>query len=167
MKAKILVSACLMGLKVRYDGREKSQTGAALARLQAEGRLVIHCPELAAGLPTPRLPAELSGGSGEAALQGRAVILESDGKDVTEPYLLAAWLALQTARENNCLFAILTDGSPTCGSQKIYDGHFAGKTRPGQGVAAALLRQHGIEVFADHQIPLLLSRLEVVDKEKA
>ncbi len=167
MKAKILVSACLMGFQVRYDGREKSQTGAALAQLQAEGRLVIHCPELAAGLPTPRLPAELSGGNGEAALLGRAAILESDGKNVTEPYLLAAWLALETARENNCQFAILTDGSPTCGSQKIYDGNFAGKTIPGQGVAAALLRQHGIEVFADHQIPLLLSRLEAVDKEQA
>ncbi|HEY3984005.1 DUF523 domain-containing protein [Cedecea sp.] len=167
MKTKILVSACLMGFKVRYNGSEKSQTGAALARLQDEGRLVIHCPELAAGLPTPRLPAELSGGDGEAAFLGHAAILESDGKDVTESYLLAAWLALQTAQENNCRFAILTDGSPTCGSQKIYDGHFAGKTVPGQGVAAALLRQHGIEVFAEHQIPQLLSRLEDVDKEKA
>lgn len=166
MKAKILVSACLMGFKVRYNGSEKSQTGAALARLQAEGRLVIHCPELAAGLPTPRLPAELSGGGGETAFLGRATVLESDGTDVTEFYLLAAWLALQTAQENNCRFAILTDGSPTCGSQKIYDGHFAGKTIPGQGVAAALLHQHGIEVFAEHQIPELLSRLEDVDKEK-
>lgn len=167
MKAKILVSACLMGFKVRYNGSEKSQTGAALARLQNEGRLVIHCPELAAGLPTPRLPAELSGGDSEAAFLGRATVLESDGTDVTEFYLLAAWLALQTAQENNCRFAILTDGSPTCGSQKIYDGHFAGKTIPGQGVAAALLRQHGIEVFAEHQIPELLSRLEDVDKEKS
>lgn len=164
MKAKVLVSACLMGFKVRYDGREKSHTAAALTQLQAQGRLVIHCPELAAGLPTPRLPAELSGGGGDAALLGRAAMVESDGKDVTEPYLLAAWLALQTALENDCLFALLTDGSPTCGSQKIYDGRFVGNTRQGQGVAAALLRQHGIEVFADHQIPLLLSRLEVVDK---
>ena len=167
MKAKILVSACLMGFKVRYNGSEKSQIGAALERLQQEERLVVHCPELAAGLSTPRLPAELLGGDGEAAFLGKAAIVESDGTDVTQPYLLAAWLALQTARENNCRFAILTDGSPTCGSQKIYNGQFEGATIPGQGVASALLRQHGIEVFADHQIPQLLERLEEVDKERA
>lgn len=52
---KILVSACLMGFKVRYDGSEKAQMIDQLRRWQEEQRLVIHCPELAAGLPTPRL----------------------------------------------------------------------------------------------------------------
>ncbi|WP_435930016.1 DUF523 domain-containing protein [Dryocola sp. BD613] len=166
MKAKILVSACLMGFKVRYNGRDKPWVAAALERWRQEQRLVIHCPELAAGMDTPRLPAELAGGDGSAALTGAACILESDGSDVTQPYLLAAWLALKAAQENGCQFALLTDGSPTCGSQKIYDGHFRGVTIPGVGVAAALLRQHGIEVFAEHQLPGLISRIEEFEQEE-
>ncbi len=165
MKAKILVSACLMGFKVRYNGRDKPLIAQALERWQQEQRLIIHCPELAAGLLTPRLPAEIAGGDGVAALTGAARILESDGSDVTQAYLLAAWLALRTARENGCRFALLTDGSPTCGSQKVYDGHFRGTTLPGMGVAAALLRQHGIEVYAEHQLPTLINRLEELEKE--
>ncbi|MCT4704152.1 DUF523 domain-containing protein [Enterobacteriaceae bacterium H20N1] len=165
MKAKILVSACLMGFKVRYNGSDKPLIAAALDRWQQEQRLVIHCPELAAGLTTPRLPAELVGGDGADALTGAARIQESDGRDVTQPYLLAAWLALKTAQENGCQFALMTDGSPTCGSQKVYDGHFRGVTLPGAGVAAALLRQHGIEVYAGHQLPALISRIEEFEKE--
>jgi len=165
MKAKILVSACLMGFKVRYNGSDKPWFAAALERWQQEQRLVIHCPELAAGMAIPRLPAELAGGDGAAALSGAARILESDGSDVTQAYLLAAWLALKTAQKNGCQFALMTDGSPTCGSQKIYDGRFQGITLPGEGVAAALLRQYGIEVYAEHQIPALLSRIKEFEKE--
>jgi uncharacterized protein YbbK (DUF523 family) len=64
MKSKLLVSACLMGFQVRYNGSEKAQLAATLSRWQQTGRLVIHCPELAAGLSTPRLPAEIVGGAG-------------------------------------------------------------------------------------------------------
>ena len=67
MKSKLLVSACLMGFQVRYNGSEKAQLAATLSRWQQADRLVIHCPELAAGLPTPRLPAEIVGGA--AALE--------------------------------------------------------------------------------------------------
>ncbi len=83
---KILVSACLMGLKVRYDGSEKAQMIDQLRRWQEEQRLVIHCPELAAGLPTPRPPAEIV--SGDNKTQDR--IIEITGKDVTEHYQLGA-----------------------------------------------------------------------------
>ncbi len=165
MKAKILVSACLMGLKVRYNGRDKPLIATVLDRWQQEQRLVIHCPELAAGMVTPRLPAEIVGGDGAAALTGASRILESDGSDATQPYLLAAWLALKAAQENGCRFALLTDGSPTCGSQKVYDGYFRGVTSPGMGVAAALLRQHGVEVYAEHQLAALVSRIEAFEKE--
>ncbi|EMA2557398.1 DUF523 domain-containing protein, partial [Klebsiella pneumoniae] len=120
MKNKLLVSACLMGFQVRYNGSEKAQLAATLSRWQQAGRLVIHCPELAAGLPTPRLPAEILGGTGGDVLAGRARIVESDGRDVTGHYQLAAWLALSAAREAGCQAALLTDGSPTCGSQFVY-----------------------------------------------
>jgi uncharacterized protein YbbK (DUF523 family) len=164
LKEKILISACLMGFQVRYNQSDKSLHSALLERWRQEGRLIVHCPELAAGLVTPRLPAELSGGQGADAFTGQAQIRETDGSDVTPHYLLAAWLALKTAQENHCRFAIMTDGSPTCGSRRIYDGTFQGKTIPGEGVAAALLRQHGIEVFAEHQIAELNQRL--VEREQ-
>lgn len=77
MKNKLLVSACLMGFQVRYNGSEKAQLAATLSRWQQAGRLVIHCPELAAGLPTPRLPAEILGGTGGDVLAGRARIVEA------------------------------------------------------------------------------------------
>lgn len=161
---KILVSACLMGYAVRYNGSDKALISDTLARWRVENRLIIHCPELAAGLSTPRLPAEILGGSAEQVLTSTARIIESDGKVVTQHYVLAAWLALRAAQESRCKFALLTDGSPTCGSQRIYDGSFNGQQLPGQGVAAALLRQHGIEVFAESQLPELIQRVAVADK---
>ena len=164
MKTKILVSACLMGFKIRYNGQDKPLITEALARWQQEQRLVAHCPELAAGLATPRLPAELVGGGGQEALKGMATILESDGTDVSQHYLLAAWLALKTAQDSGCQLALMTDGSPTCGSQKIYDGSFQGVTQPGMGVAAALLRQHGIEVYAETELVELIARVDELDK---
>ncbi|WP_222890195.1 DUF523 domain-containing protein [Enterobacter sp. C2] len=163
MKIKILVSACLMGFKVRYNGSEKQAVEATLARWQQEGRLVIHCPELAAGLPVPRLSAEISGGTGADVMHNAARITESDGTDVTAHYQLAAWLALRAAQEAGCRAALLTDGSPTCGSRAIYDGSFSGQRQPGMGVAAALLAEHGIKVFSEQELDALIAWINAHD----
>jgi len=165
MKTKILVSACLMGHKVRYNGSEKAAISDTLHRWQLEQRLVTHCPELAAGLSIPRLPAEIVDGSGTEVMADQARILESDGSDVTAHYQLAAWLALRAAQEGKCSAALLTDGSPTCGSEKIYDGTFSGQKRRGMGVAAALLREHGIQVFSDNQLTELIAWVEERDND--
>lgn len=159
MKDKMLVSACLMGFQVRYNGSCKAQLSDTLSRWKHEGRLVIHCPELAAGLAIPRLPAEILNAEGADVMQNRARIVASDGQDVTAHYQLAAWLALKAAQQAGCTAALLTDGSPTCGSRFIYDGSFSGLRKPGAGVAAALLRERGITVFSDQQIPQLLAWL--------
>ncbi|RDT53517.1 DUF523 domain-containing protein [Escherichia coli] len=160
MHSKILVSACLMGFKVRYNGSEKAALQHILARWQQEQRLVIHCPELAAGLPVPRSPAEIRDGNGQDVMGGAAQIVEDSGQDVTAHYQLAAWLALKTALTEDCCAALLTDGSPTCGSQVIYDGTFNGVQQPGMGVAAALLEANGIRVFSHQQIPQLVTFIE-------
>ena len=152
-----------MGFKVRYNGSEKQAVEATLARWQQEGRLVIHCPELAAGLPVPRLSAEISGGTGVDVMRNAARITESDGTDVTGHYQLAAWLALRAAQEAGCRAALLTDGSPTCGSRAIYDGSFSGQRQPGMGVAAALLAEHGIKVFSEQQLPALIVWINAQD----
>lgn len=149
-----------MGLKVRYDGSEKAQMIDQLRRWQEEQRLVIHCPELAAGLPTPRPPAEIV--SGDNKTQDR--IIEITGKDVTEHYQLGAWLALRTAQDAGCTAALLTDGSPTCGSQFIYDGSFSGRRKSGMGVAASLLSAHGIAVFSEHNLADLIAWIDAKER---
>ena len=90
-------------------------------------------------------------------MRNRAQIVESDGQDVTAHYQLAAWLALKAVQEEGCTAALLTDGSPTCGSQFIYDGTFNGRRKPGAGVATTLLREYGITVFSEQQLPQLLA----------
>ena len=150
---KILVSACLMGHAVRYDGSAKPLIHPAMQRWQAQGRLVALCPEMSAGLPVPRPPAEIEGGQdGEVVLAGAARVLENTGRDVTAAFLAGAENALRLARAHDCRFALLIDGSPSCGSGFIYDGTFSGARRTGSGVVAALLRREGIAVYAHTRI---------------
>lgn len=144
-----------MGFKVRYSGSDKPLCCELLERWQQEQRLVVHCPELAAGLPVPRPPAEIQGVDGNDVMQGNATISENTGQDVTAHYQLAARLALQAAQESGCSAALLTDGSPTCGSRFIYDGTFRGVRKAGMGVAASLLAAHGIAVFSDTELEKL------------
>lgn len=160
MSGKILVSACLLGRPVRYNGSAKTVTHPALDQWRREGRLVSICPELTAGFSVPRPPAEIaSGQSGEAVLSNNARVIEATGADVTDLYIAGAYAALDLAREHGCRFALLIDGSPSCGSGFIYDGAFAGRKHAGAGVTAALLRQHRIEVFAETEIDALQARL--------
>ena len=159
---RILISACLLGHAVRYDGKGKPLSHPAIARWQSEGRLVTLCPEMAGGLPTPRPPAEIENGlSGEDVLEGRARVLEVTGGDVTAAFIAGAERALALARDNGCTYALLIDGSPSCGSGFIFDGSFAGRKHPGRGVTAALLRRAGIEVFSHHEVDVLAERLRL------
>lgn len=160
MNTRILVSACLLGQKVRYNATAKAQLMSELQKLYKTGSVVACCPELAAGLPTPRPAAELAGGSGADALAGRIAVIDISGGNVTADYQRAAQLALETAQRNNCTAALLTDGSPTCGSLQVYDGTFKNRRIPGEGVATALLRQNGITVFSETQVASLLDWLE-------
>ena len=160
MTGKILVSACLMGHAVRYDGRSKPLIHPAIDRWRKEGRLVTICPEMSAGMAVPRSPAEIAGGAtGEDVLAGTARVMEITGGDVTEGFRQAAENALALARETGCKYALLIDGSPSCGSGFIYDGSFSGGRHPGNGVTAALLKRAGIEVYSDREIEMLVKRI--------
>lgn len=156
MKSKILVSACLLGRPVRYNGAAKPLGHPAIERWEAEGRIVSVCPELSAGFSVPRPPAEIScGAAGAEVLAGTARVMDATGRDVTDLYVAGAEAALKLAEANGCAFALLIDGSPSCGSGFIYDGSFAGRRHAGNGVTAALLQQNGISVFSDTQIDAL------------
>lgn len=157
---RILVSACLLGWPVRYDGGHKALSNQLLSRWISEGRLVALCPESAAGMPTPRPAAEHApGASASAIIEGHAKIYDKTGANVTSGFLHGAQIALQTARQHGCKYALLKDGSPSCGSAFVYAGNFDGKTRSGNGVVAQLLKQNDIEVFSESEIESLSWRL--------
>ncbi|MGW3091267.1 DUF523 domain-containing protein [Streptomyces sp. NPDC001108] len=140
----VLVSACLRGVPCRFDGRAKES--GAVAEALGERRPVAFCPETAAGLATPRRPAEIVGGDGHDVLDGRARVVDDSGHDVTAEFVDGAQRALAAARRAGCTEALLMDRSPSCGRGTVYDGTFTGTLRPGDGVTAALLERHGIAV---------------------
>jgi uncharacterized protein YbbK (DUF523 family) len=162
---RVLVSACLLGQPVRYDGGAVVTEGGILARWQMEGRVIPVCPEMAGGLPVPRPPAEIHGeGGGAAVLRGAARVFEHHGHDVTDAFVRGAQRALAAAQEASAQVAVLTERSPSCGSAFLYDGTFSGQLQPGEGVTAALLRQHGIRVFSQHQLEDAAHLLAVLDR---
>jgi uncharacterized protein YbbK (DUF523 family) len=152
MNHKILVSACLLGNKVRYDANDVPTDSNLLDKWRAEGRLVSFCPEVAGGLSVPRLPAEIIGTDGNAVLDGTAKVVDNQGTDVSEFFINGAIKALEAAQQSNVKVAILKSKSPSCGSSFIYDGTFSSVQKVGQGVTTALFERNGIKVFSDLEI---------------
>ena len=132
---KILVSACLLGQNCKYNaGNNYSEKVAKFT----EGHEVIPvCPEVAGGLPTPRIPCEIVGG----------VVTNRDGESKDKEFRNGAELCLKKALEEKVDLAILQSRSPSCGVKQIYDGSFSGKLIEGQGVFAQLLVENGIKVM--------------------
>lgn len=151
MSCKVLVSRCLLGHRVRYDGGA-SGPYPQLARWQAEGRVIALCPEVAGGLPTPRAPAEIPGGQGLAVLDGTAPVMTREGEDVTEAFVSGAHQALALVEQHGIRIAILKANSPSCGNLQTYDGSFGGVKVQGQGVTAALLSRAGVQVFSELEL---------------
>ncbi len=155
---KILVSRCLLGHRVRYDGGASGPFD-QLAAWQQEGRVVALCPEVAGGLPTPRAPAEIPGGQGADVLEGRAPVMTCEGEDVSAQFLAGARQALELVEKHRIRVAVLKAHSPSCGNLLTYDGSFSGVKVSGEGVTAALLKQHGVQVFSELQLPEAASAL--------
>ncbi len=157
---RILDSACLIGWPVRFDGGAKTLHHPLLTRWAEEGRLVPLCPETAAGLDTPRPAAEIEpGADASSVLAGAGHVRDADGGDHTAAFLEGARLAVATARVRGCRFALMTDGSPSCGVDLVADGTFTGRRTIGEGVVTRALRQAGIEVFAAADVEILAARL--------
>ncbi|MCG7563001.1 DUF523 domain-containing protein [Pseudoalteromonas sp. McH1-42] len=156
---KVLVSACLLGNKVRYNASCLSIPDADLHWLQSNMTLVALCPEVSAGLPTPRAPAEITAGQGLDVLNGATRVIEKDGTDVTAAFIEGAENALALCQQQQIKYAVLAQGSPSCGSAKIYNGTFSGVKINGSGVTAALLTRNGIRVFSQHTISQLRNLL--------
>ena len=141
---RILISACLLGTRCRYDGASKEHP---LVKTLAERHtLVPVCPEQLWGLPTPRPPAERQGGT----------VRTRSGIDVTDQYRRGAEETLRLCRLLGCEAAVLKERSPSCGRGQIYDGTFSGTLTAGDGVTAELLTANGIPVYGESQIETLL-----------
>ncbi len=136
-----IVSACLAGINCRYDG--KNSFSRRSASLVGGGKAVPVCPEQLGGLPTPRSPAEIGAGDGDAVLDGRARIVNALHEDVTAFYIRGAWEVLKISEMLGAGKAILKDRSPACGCRFICRD---GKMLKGRGVCAALLVRRGVEV---------------------
>ncbi len=142
---RALVSACLLGMRCRYDGESKP-SASLLARLRSRDLLPIPiCPEQMGGLPTPRVPNEIRGGDGGDVLDGKARVLDTDGVDRTAAFIAGAREALRLARLLGIGVAYLKTGSPSCGCGFI---KCEGRLVEGDGVTAALLKRHGLKVVA-------------------
>ncbi|MFW5897007.1 MAG: DUF523 domain-containing protein [Bacillota bacterium] len=145
MTEPVLYSACLLGVRCAYDGRDRSHR--LLDVPLPSGVLPVPvCPEQLGGLPTPRVPAEILEGTGKDVLDGTARVVSRKGRDVTSAFLRGAEEVVRIGRALGCRRAVFSDGSPSCGSGWIYAGRFDGTRRPGCGVAAAALRAAGIAV---------------------
>ncbi len=155
--SKILVSACLLGLKVRYDGNDNLQTHLRFQEWIKAGRVISICPEVSGGLSVPREPAEIAfGKTAIEVLQGTGKIKTISGNDVTMAYIQGAQNTLALAKKHGVKIAILKARSPSCGSTQIYDGSFSKKLIEGVGITAAILRQNGIAVYNEDQIDTAL-----------
>ena len=145
---RLLVSACLLGVRCRYDGGSKPCP--QVIRMMAEHTLIRVCPEQLGGLSTPRPPAER---------QGEEVV-NRRGEKVTDAYERGAEETLRLCRLYGCEAAVLKARSPSCGCGEICDGSFSGKLTEGSGVTAKKLLDAGIQVYTEDNCDTLIERKE-------
>jgi uncharacterized protein YbbK (DUF523 family) len=139
-KPAVLVSACLLGVECNHEGRHSRRP--AVEALRDRYQLIAVCPEVAGGLTTPRVAAEIVGDR----------VVNAGGDDVTAEYRRGAEHAVAVARGANVVGAVLKSRSPSCGCGAVYDGTFSRTLRPGDGITAAALRAAGVAVRSDEEL---------------
>ena len=132
---KIMVSACLLGEKCKYNGGDNRDE--ALIRLLSGHTVIPVCPEVLGGLPTPRVPAEIVDGK----------VINREGVCVDDAFRRGAAKALALAKQEQPDWIILQSRSPSCGVKQIYDGTFSGTLKPGSGVFAKIAMEAGFRVM--------------------
>lgn len=143
-----LISACLLGIRCAWSGddRYRREKYVQLAKVEA---LIPVCPEQLGGLPTPRTPQEIQGGTGDEVLDGKSKVISKDGVDVTIGFIRGAEETLRIAKQFNAHEFIAKSRSPSCGCGHIYDGSFSGRLIDGDGVTVALLKRNRIRIIPE------------------
>ena len=152
MKRKLLISACLMGIGCRYDG--KSIKKVDVERISEKYDLIPVCPEIYGGLPTPRPRSERIGNQ----------VFFKDGTEVTENFERGAEHVIAIAKATGARRALLKQRSPSCGKGEIFDGSFTGRVTVGLGVAAEFMMMRGIHVYTEHEIDMLLKDADAIEE---
>ena len=135
---KLLVSACLLGENCKYNGGN-NHCPAVIDYLQGHEVIPV-CPEVLAGLGTPRIPIEIVKGE----------VMTQDGRSVDRALRQAVAQILRENPDADC--AILKSRSPTCGVRQVYDGTFSGTLRDGAGILAQALMDAGITVIDSEDV---------------
>ena len=149
----ILLSACLLGFNVKYDGTSNGHLldSQKFERLKKMVNIIPFCPEAFGGLECPRTPCEIQNGR----------VISETGEDKTKEYQKGAEEALKAAKMFNCQYALLKENSPSCGHSKIYDGSFSHTKISGSGITAALLEQNGIKIFGETELDDLIEAVRL------
>jgi len=146
-----LVSACLLGIKCSWDGKDSYKNKKVIELLKNEVLIPV-CPEQLGGLKTPRIPQEIQNGTGDDVLNGKSKVKNKAGEDVTLQFIKGAKQTLKIARLYGIKEFIGKSKSPSCGYGFIYDGSFSKKLTKGDGVTGALLKRNGIKVISENDI---------------
>ena len=144
MKPKILISACLLGENVKYDGGNNRLHVNILEQWKEQGVLVPLCPEVLGGLSVPRSVCEV--------IKGTRQVITQNGEDVSEAFSRGAKEALRIAQDEGVVMAILKARSPSCGKDVIYDGTFSHTKVNDSGITCKLLQEEGIPVFNEEEL---------------
>jgi len=153
MNKKIVVSACLLGFKCRWDG--ESRPCEKLIDLYKKGEILPICPEELGGLSTPRIPSEVKCGDGSGVVKGVNFVFDKNGKDVTKNFLIGAEKAVELAKKFGATGFLGKSKSPSCGSGCTYDGTFTGKLIKGDGVAVAFFKKNKFNILTENDIEKL------------
>lgn len=146
----IAVSACLLGINCKYNGNNNENE--KVVNYLKDKKFILICPEQLGGLSTPRSPAEIINGDGYSVINNESKIVDKNNKDVSSEFIKGANECLKMAKIYECREAILKEGSPSCGSNYIYDGSFSGKKISGVGTTTALFKKNGIKVISETEL---------------
>ena len=130
-----MVSACLIGQKIKYNGGDNYSK--KLMKFLEGHEVIPVCPEVAGGLPVPRASCEMVNGT----------VMNTEGESKDREFREGALKCLAIAKEKQIDLAILQSRSPSCGVKMIYDGTFSGKLIPGSGIFATMLKDAGFKVM--------------------
>lgn len=140
---KILISSCLLGQNVKYDGTNNSiLENPLIQKLKKLNMLIEVCPEVDGGLPIPRPKSEI--------INGKVKNIEKI--DVTEQFLLGAKKTCEIVQKNSIKIAIMKSKSPSCGKDFVYDGNFSKTLIKGDGVSVRALKNMGVKVFSEKEL---------------
>lgn len=109
-KPLVLISSCLLGNNVRYDGQAK-RNAALIQQLLPHLQPLVVCPEAMAGLGIPRPPVQLIMGAERLEARGR----DDPSLDVTDRLIQMA--RIQDQAHYALAGAILQSRSPSCGTK--------------------------------------------------